>query len=305
MNDIPTPIPANPERFMDKFRAFVRVSRLSYKTEQTYCHWVISFIKYHNKQHPETLSNEHINEFLNHLSLNRQVAINTQKTALNALVFLYAKFFGRDVGKLDFQNASKPRRIPTVFSHAEAMKVLELVAHQYKLISSLMYGSGLRVMEACRLRVQDVDFSNRCLIVREAKGLYWRRTLLPNQLVDPLKAQIEFVLSQHRRDITAGFGSVYLPDALGRKYPKAHLEPAWQYLFPAKNYSIDPRSGIKRRHHVSEKSVQRSVKQAIQEAMIFKKAGCHTFRHSFATNLLKAGTDRLFAPAKSAYITSL
>jgi integron integrase len=171
------------------------------------------------------------------------------------------------------------------------MTVISKLDGVYKLAVSLMYGSGLRVMEAMRLRIQDVDFANNCIVVRESKGMKWRRTLLPQTLIPALKTQIERVLALHKQDLADGFGSVYLPFALERKYPKAATAPGWQYLFPAQGLSVDPRSQIKRRHHLGEQQMQRHVRQAIVDAQIYKKAGCHTFRHSFATNLLRNGTD--------------
>lgn len=291
MDDIPIPIPKNPTRLMDQLRAFIRAKRLSYKTEKTYCFWILRFIRFHNRQNPKSLTVTDVNEFLSHLVLHENVSVNTQKTALNALAFLYNKFLLIPLEGVEFTPSSKERRIPTVFSHQEAISVINQLSGKYRLITSLMYGSGLRVMESVRLRVQDVDFSNGCLIIREAKGNYWRRTLLPSSLIDDLRKQANFVFAQHQQDLADGFGSVYLPFALDKKYPNASTSPEWQYLFPATHRSVDPRSDIKRRHHIGEQSVQRKVKVAIKTAGIFKKAGCHTFRHSFATNLLRNGTD--------------
>jgi integron integrase len=276
---------------MDQFRAFIRSKHMAYKTEKTYCRWVLQFIRFHNLKHPKEMGGTEIDQFLSSLALSHNVAVNTQKTALNALVFLYQKFLKIDVGKLDFQLSNKPQTIPTVFSHAEAIAVIRELDGVYELLAKLMYGSGLRVMESVRLRVQDVDFANNCLIIRESKGNKWRRTLLPKSLIEPLKSQIELALAIHSKDLKEGFGEVYLPGALARKYPSAAKSPAWQYVFPAHSRSEDPRSNIIRRHHLGERAVQRRVKEALKQARIYKKAGCHTFRHSFATNLLRAGTD--------------
>lgn len=291
MDDIPTPLPANPVRFMDRFRAFIRARQLAYRTEKTYCLWVREFIRFHGSRHPETMGPEEVNAWLSHLANNRNVSVNTQKTALNAVVFLYHQFLGRELGKLQFANTTQPRRLPTVFSHDEAMAVLGNMQGVSKLVASLMYGSGLRVMEATRLRVQDVDFSEQCLFVREAKGDKWRRTLLPAALTEGLRNQVAFALALHQQDLDDGFGEVYLPNALSKKYPNAARHPAWQYVFPASRLSVDPRSGVRRRHHLGEQQVRRSVNAAIRAAGIRKKASCHAFRHSFATNLLKGGTD--------------
>tara|TARA_R100000322_G_scaffold35296_1_gene22638 strand:- start:13 stop:843 length:831 start_codon:yes stop_codon:yes gene_type:complete len=232
-----------------------------------------------------------VDAWLSYLANERQVSINTQKTALNAVVFMYHPFLGLELGKLKFTKTSRGRRLPTVFSHAEAMSVLSHLEGSHRLAASLMYGSGLRVMEAVRLRVQDVDFGESCLFIREAKGDKWRRTLLPRSLVDGLHAQIECALAVHQQDLLEGYGEVYLPDGLARKYPRATRSPAWQYVFPAPSRAIDPRAQIIRRHHIGEQQVRRCVTAAVAKSGIRKKASCHTFRHSFATNLLKSGTD--------------
>ena len=291
MDDIPVPLPAVPIRFMDRFRAFIRARHLAYRTEKTYCNWVREFIRFHNTRHPESMGAMEVNAWLSHLANNRNVAVNTQKTALNAVVFMYHQFLGRALGDLQFTNTSRGRKLPTVFSHEEAMSVLSHMHGTHKLVASLMYGSGLRVMEAVRLRVQDVDFSEPCLFLRETKGDKWRRTILPGLIRENLKAQVELALALHRQDLDDGFGEVYMPNALTKKYPGASRSPAWQYVFPAKKLSIDPRSGVRRRHHIGEQQVRRSVNEALKTVGIRKKASCHTFRHSFATNLLKRGTD--------------
>ncbi|WP_193163902.1 integron integrase [Microbulbifer hainanensis] len=291
MEDIPVPIPARPVRFMDRLRAFMRARHMAYRTEKTYCRWILDFIRFHQMRRPEELGPPEIEAWLAYLAGHRSVAINTQKTALNAAVFLYRQFLGIDIGELQFDRASKGRRLPVVFSHGEAMAVIERLNGHHKLAVSLMYGSGLRVMEAARLRVQDVDFEQQCLLVREAKGEKWRRTLLPKSLVETLHAQIELALALHRRDLEEGYGEVYLPFALAKKYPRAARSPGWQYVFPAAERSLDPRSGMMRRHHIGEQQVRRAVARAMADAGIRKRASCHTFRHSFATKLLASGTD--------------
>lgn len=291
MEDVRAPLPAKPVRFMDQFRAFIRLRQLAYATEKTYCVWVKDFIRFHQKRHPKDMRKAEVDSYLSELVLRRNVSINTQKTALNALVFLYHRFLKVELGELQFDYSRRKRTIPTVFSHSEAMSVVNKLSGLQKLASSLMYGSGLRVMEAVRLRVQDVDFANNCLVVRETKGMKWRRTILPSSVRPELEAQIDVALALHQRDLEEGYGAVYLPDALNRKYPNAAKQPAWQYVFPAANLSVDPRSGVERRHHIGEQQIQRAVAKAIRAAHIYKKAGCHTFRHSFATNLLRNGTD--------------
>lgn len=291
MDDIPVPLPANPVRFMDRLRVFMRARHMAYRTEKTYCTWVLDFIRYHKRKHPEQMGVAEVNEWLSYLANQRHVAINTQKTALNAVVFLYKQFLQRDLNNIQFSNANKGRRLPVVFSHEEAIQVLAHLRGAHKVITSLMYGAGLRVMEAVRLRVQDVDFANDCLFIRESKGDKWRRTLLPRSLLEPLKMQIALTLALHQQDMAEGFGEVYMPYALAKKYPKAATSPAWQYVFPAPNRARDPRSEVIRRHHVGEQQVRRSVARALALAGIHKKASCHTFRHSFATNLLRSGAD--------------
>lgn len=291
MYDIPIPIPDKPTRFMDQLRHCIRSKRLAYRTEQTYCHWIAAYIRYHEMKHPSELAVEDVEAFLSYLAVQRNVAINTQKTALNALVFLYKGFLKQDIGTIGFATAKRARRLPVYFSHDEARQVIDALSGENWLIASLMYGSGLRIMEAVRLRVQDVDFANNCLMVREAKGEKWRRTLLPLSLVEPLRKQIDFALALHQKDLAEGFGKVYLPYALSRKYPNAETAPQWQYVFPARFRAMDPRSDVERRHHVSDRQVQKRVRDAIQAAGIRKKAGCHTFRHSFATRLLERGVD--------------
>lgn len=291
MDDIRTPLPSVPVKFMDQFRTFIRSRQYAYKTEKTYCIWVKRFIRFHQYRHPKEMGEPEITEFLTHLAVNGNVAVNTQKTALNSLVFMYAKFLKIDIGKLDYSSSKRITTLPIVFSHAEAVTVISKLEGIHALIAKLMYGSGLRIMEACRLRVQDIDFANNCIFVREAKGSKWRRTLLPKSIIEQLKSQINYALALHQKDLAEGYGRVYLPHAFEKKDKSASTKPGWQYIFPAGNLAKDPRADVWRRHHIGERQVQRAVKLALNESHIYKKAGCHTFRHSFATNLLRAGTD--------------
>lgn len=291
MDDIPSPLPDKPTRFMDQFRAFLRSRNLAYKTEQTYCLWIKRYIRFHEYKHPKDLCDDDITAFLSHLVLKENAAVNTQKTALNALVFLYKRFLKKEIGVLDYSSSRRERTIPTVFSHREACDVIAQLTGIYELIAKLMYGSGLRIMEAVRLRVQDIDFSNECIVVRESKGNKWRRTLLPKSTIEALRIQIDFALALHNKDLAEGYGHVYLPHAYAKKDKSADTSPAWQYIFPSQNRANDPRSEMWRRHHIGERQVQRQVREAIKKCHIYKKAGCHTFRHSFATILLRAGTD--------------
>lgn len=289
--DVPKVIPANPHRFTDQFRAFVRTRGLAYKTEKTYLEWVCQFIRFHKYKRPEEMDKDDIESFLEYLAVQRGVSINTQKTAMNALVFLYRQFLQRDALELSFSYAKKPRRIPTVFSDHEARAVLAHLSGQIKTIAQLMYGSGLRISECLRLRVKDIDFTMNTLVIREGKGSKDRVTVLPKSLINDLRVQIDFVAALHQKDRLAGIGGVYLPDALARKYPRAEFELGWQYVFPSRDTAIDPRSGIERRHHMMDRSVQKAVKLAVRDAGILKLASCHTFRHSFATRLLENGYD--------------
>lgn len=225
------------------------------------------------------------------MAVDRFSSINTQRTALNAVVFLFRDFLDQTIGELSFSRASRSRKLPTVLSRAEANAIILQLTGWHKLVVQLLYRSGLRIMEATRLRIKDVDLENQGLFVQEAKGGKARRTLLPTSLIAAIQEQIGRVEQLHHADLQSGHGSVYLPDALARKYPYAPYELAWQYLFPADHYSVDPRTGVERRHHFGEQQVQRILKRAVKTAGINKRVTCHTFRHSFATELLRQGAD--------------
>jgi integron integrase len=291
MDDIRTPISATSPRFLDRFRFFMRQQHLSLATEKAYVYWVHQFIVYCDRQHPEQLGPADVDRFLSHLAIERQCAAGTQALALNALVFLYQRFLQRPLGELAFSRPSRGRRLPVVFSHDEAQRVIGHTNGSLRLMASLMYGSGLRVMECCRLRVKDIDFAMHEIIVREGKGSKDRHTVLPSTLVSSLQRQISRVRDLHGEDLHNGYGRVYLPNALARKYPNAETELAWQYLFPSVNIAPDPRSGELRRHHVHVNTIQRAVKAAVRKANVNKQASCHTFRHSFATRMLESGYD--------------
>jgi integron integrase len=291
MYDVAKPLPEKPMKFMDCLRYFIRSRNYAYTTEKTYCYWVKYFIRFHQYQHPEKMTESHIEDFLNFLAVNQHVSINTQRLVLNALVFLYREYLHKELQHLNFNYAHVQRKIPTVFTHQEALSVIDRLKNEAALASKLMYGCGLRISEAMRLRIKDIDFGMNCINLQQTKGNKCRRTLLPKTLIEPLRNQQLKAIAIHQQDLKAGFGSVYLPNALAKKYPSAEFETAWQYFFPAQHLSIDPRSKIQRRHHLSEQSVQRQVKRSILACCIFKKAGCHTFRHSFATRLLESGTD--------------
>ncbi len=279
INDVPPPIPLAPVRFMDQFRSAIRARNLAYKTEKTYCLWIKRFIRYHRMNHPKNMGPVEVEQFLHHLAVVDNVSVNTQRTALNALVFLYDRFFNKPLGQLQLTRAKRHRRVPVVFSHKEAVGVISRLKHPWKLIAEIMYGAGLRTSEAISLRVKDLDFDQKIIMVRFGKGGKDRRTLLPEYLVDRLHEQIRFVAQLHKTDLANGYGEVYMPFALVKKYPSAAKSLAWQYLFPTANLSKDPRSDAIRRHHVIDRSLQRNVKNSIRLCGITKHANCHTFRH--------------------------
>jgi integron integrase len=290
MENVRTSVTDSP-RFFNQFRVFIRANNLAWRTEQAYCYWVRQLIIFNQKSHPSELDKSHVESFLKDLAVKRNVAANTQRSALNAIAFLFNRFLKTPLGELEFTYATKPRRIPTVFSHKETVQIIAYLDSPYKLLASMMYGSGLRVSEVVSLRYKDLDFLRNTIIVRNAKGEKDRVTVLPETLQEHLKKQCNYVENLHDYDLIEGYGEVYLPHALARKYKSAPKALAWQYLFPAKGRSIDPRSGDLRRHHIQTRSVQRHVKKAISAVGIHKHASCHTFRHSFATRLLEKGYD--------------
>jgi integron integrase len=291
MENVKIPLPSKPTKFLDQFRAFIRKDGKSYATENTYVHWVHQYILFNKKEHPAKLGSKHIEAYLSHLAIVAEVAPNTQKTALNAIMFLYNRFLKKPIEKLDFKYARKPQKIPTVFTHAEAMAVIDCMVMPYKLMAQVMYGAGCRISEVLRLRVKDVDFAMGYLVIRDAKGGKDRTTLLPKSLITDLKNQVFVVSKLLEFDKARDVGAVYLPHALERKYPYAGHALEWQFMFPSDNIAKDPRANIMRRHHVYSGTLQSHVKDAIREARIFKQASCHTFRHSFATRLLQAKYD--------------
>lgn len=291
MDDVPLPVAPDSTRLLDRFRIFMRAQRKSYSTEKLYIYWLKQFIYFHNRKNPLDMAELEIEAFLEHLAVARHVAPATQASALNALVFFYKQFLGREGMVLDFRHANFKRRVPVVFSAREAEMVLAELDGQALLMVQLMYGAGLRVMECLRLRVKDIDFDLRQIVVREGKGAKDRVTMLPIRLEQSLKNQIEYVRAQHAIDIGDGLGEVYMPHALARKYPSASRSLPWQFLFPSVIIAIDPRDGKRKRHHVHPRSIQKRVSRAIVSAQVHKKANCHTFRHSFATRLLENGYD--------------
>ena len=279
-------------KLLDQMREAIRTKHYSIRTEDAYLLWARRFILFHGKTHPAEMGEAEVGQFLTHLAVDLDVAASTQNQALSALLFLYKVVLDRPLGALgETHRAKRPERLPVVFTRDEVRAVLARLQGDRRLMASLLYGAGLRLMECLRLRVKDVDFGRNHLLVRDGKGQKDRATVLPATLVDPLRKQVEKVAEIHRQDVREGFGRVHLPFALARKYPDADRHTGWQYLFPASGRSLDPRSGLERRHHEGESNLQRAVKAAVKGTGTTKPGSCHTFRHSFATHLLEDGHD--------------
>ncbi len=284
----------NPEYLlMDQVREVLRYYHYAYKTEQSYTSWILQYIKFYGgKTHPKHMGKNEVERFLSYLTEKRNVAAATQKQALNALIFLYKKVLDIDLGDGIAPTRSKRRmNLPTVLTQEEVARLLEKMRGKHALMAKLLYGCGLRLMECVRLRVKDVDFGQGRIFIRNSKGGKDRTVILPDTIQQELQEQIDYVAALHKQDVREGFGEVNIPASLSRKYPGASKEPGWQYVFPAKQLSKDPRSGKIMRHHVIESGLQKAVKNALTRAEIYKKAGCHTLRHSFATHLLETGTN--------------
>ena len=277
---------------LEAVRARCRVKHYSLRTEQAYVHWAWRFILANGRKHPRQMGAVEVEAFLSGLATRQDVAASTQNQALSALLFLYREVLAIDLPWMEsVVRAKRPQKMPTVLSRNETSRLLALMDGQVGLMASLLYGTGMRLMECVRLRVQDVGFDRNEITVRNGKGGKDRRVPLPRRVRERLAEQVERVRILHAQDLAAGGGEVYLPHALGRKYPHAGTEFAWQYVFPALRESKDPRSGKTRRHHIDESVLQRAVKRARERAGIDKPASCHTLRHSFATHLLESGQD--------------
>jgi integron integrase len=283
---------AGEPKLLDEVRARVRTKHYSIRTEWAYVDWIKRFILFHGKRHPRSMGAAEIETFLSSLAVDRNVAASTQNQALSAILFLYKEVLGLDLPWLDnITRAKKPQRLPTVLTRAEVEKVLTLMHGTPALVARLLYGAGMRLMEAVRLRVKDVDFEMHQVTIRDGKGQKDRVTMLPVALVAPLQTLLHERRVLFDADRRAGRVDVYLPDALAVKYPRAAREWGWQYVFVAKSFSVDPRSGAERRHHLDEKLVQRHLKRASLDAGIAKPVSPHVLRHSFATHLLQGGYD--------------
>lgn len=281
-----------PPKLLDQARERLRVKHYSIRTEQQYVQWARRFILFHDKRHPRELGAAEVEAFLTHLAVEGNVAAATQNQALSALLFLYREVLEINLPWLDnVVRAKRPARLPVVLTRQEVTAVLDRMSGTYGLLARLLYGTGMRLMEVIRLRVKDVDFSRAEIVVRDGKGGKDRVTMLPQSLVPPLQAHLRERRALFEDDLAKGMASVFLPDALERKYVNAAVDWGWQYIFVAGSYSLDPRSGVERRHHLDEKLLQRAMKKAVQAAGIVKPATPHTLRHSFATHLLQAGYD--------------
>ncbi|MCD6265464.1 MAG: integron integrase [Deltaproteobacteria bacterium] len=280
-------------KLMDQVRQVLRYHHYAYRTEQTYCDWIVRYIKYFGaKKHPQDMGKTEIDAYLSHLATERKVSASTQRQALNAIIFLYRRVLDQPmIEQIEPTRAKRKPRLPVVMTKNEVRRVLAQMKGIHLLMAKILYGAGLRLMECIRLRVQDLDFERNLIYVRSAKGNKDRTTLFPRSIQLEMRRQLEKVKRSHNEDLAQGYGGVYLPEDLARKYPHAARELRWQYMFPAKKRSVDPRTGVERRHHVLESGLQKAVKVAVDRAGITKRVGCHTFRHCFATHLLENGVN--------------
>ncbi len=285
---------SEPPKLLDIVRGKIRLKHYSIRTEQAYVDWIKRFILHFDKQHPKDLGAAEVEAFLTHLAVAGKVSANTQNQAKSALLFLYKEVLGVELPWLDnVQQAKVPKRLPVVLSQDEVVKILSRLEGTHHLVVSLLYGTGMRILEALRLRVKDIDFARKEILIRDGKGFKDRVTMLPVSLIKPLQTHLAKVKSLHETDLAKGYGAVFLPFALAKKYPYAAHDWAWQYVFPSGKLSVDPRSedAVTRRHHVQDQAIQRAVRQAVLDAGVTKPATPHTFRHSFATHLLEGGYD--------------
>lgn len=279
-------------RLMDQVRDCLRVHHYSIRTEESYTQWIRRYIYFHNKRHPKELGEPEITSFLSHLAVKKNVSASTQNQALSALLFLYKKVLNIELDWLDdVVRAKRPQRLPVVLSKPDVMRLLNSISGEHKLLAYLIYGTGMRLLEAASLRVQDIDFDGCNIIVRSGKGNKDRVTILPDMLIKPLQKQLLYSKRLFELDRTENAPGVYLPDALERKYPNAGKEWPWHWVFPGRNRSTCPRTKIVRRHHIYEKSLRRSIKKAAHDLSLSSRVTTHTLRHSFATHMLEDGYD--------------
>jgi len=282
---------AQPPKLLDQVQALMRREHYSLRTEKAYLNWIKRFILFHHKRHPQEMGRPEIEDFLTHLAVNQNVSASTQNQALHALLFLYNRVLQQEMTGIAAVRAKKPPHLPVVMTREESSQLIAAIPEPSQLVAKIMYGCGLRLIEALRLRVKDIDFNQRQITVRSGKGDKDRRTMLPDALQQPLQAHLKRVKLIHQQDLAQGFGCVYLPYALDRKYPNACRKWSWQYVFPAPKRAKDPRSDLIRRHHLSERTIQKAIEKAVGLVGLTKHVTSHCFRHSFATHLLESGYD--------------
>ena len=280
-----------PKKLLDQVRDVLRMKHYSIRTENRYVSWIKRYILFHDKRHPKDMGAPEVEEFLTYLARKKKVSASTQNQAFSALLFLYREIIKVELQDIHAVRAKRPEKLPVVLSENETKRLISAMTGTHKLMAMILYGSGLRLMECVRLRVKDVDFEMKQIVVRDGKGAKDRVTVMPETIKSELNEHLKRVKLLHQDDLSKGYGEVYLPYALERKYKNANRRWGWQYVFPSQRRSTDPRSGKIRRHHLNESGLQKAVKKAARLAKIHKPATCHTLRHSFATHLLQDGYD--------------